>query len=215
MMIVLTHNWHPCALRQILEYFIKNYSCWTVFSIVFIFFFIDLSDLFYPLIVKCRGLLLHPTTLKKKTHTHKDTRYGYSGREIGQSQRPLPDNTQYSKETDIRAARGIQTWNLSKGTASDPRFIPRGPWDQSLLCMFVERTGYLCSTNGPAQPHPDCVPRQFTHVEFTLSQNFSELNSIQYFYLKRRENMTAMNVVCIFFKTLDLWSYAVCVFLAP
>jgi len=57
-------------------------------------------------------------------------------------------------------------------------------------------TFHLDSTNSTTQPHPDCVPRQFTHVEFYLTRNFSGLNSIQYFYLKRRKNMTIMNVVC-------------------
>jgi hypothetical protein len=34
------------------------------------------------------------------------------------SQRPLPDNTQYSQETDIHAAGGIRTHNLSRQAAT-------------------------------------------------------------------------------------------------
>ena len=43
-------------------------------------------------------------------HTQKDS----SGLVIGLSQRPLPDNTQHSQETDIHASGGIQTQNLSE-----------------------------------------------------------------------------------------------------
>jgi hypothetical protein len=38
---------------------------------------------------------------------------------IGQSQRPLPDNTQHSQETDIHAPGGIQTRNPSKRATAD------------------------------------------------------------------------------------------------
>jgi hypothetical protein len=40
------------------------------------------------------------------------------------SQRPLPDNTQHSQETDIYAPGGIRTHNLSKWAAADPRLRP-------------------------------------------------------------------------------------------
>jgi hypothetical protein len=43
-------------------------------------------------------------------YTH-DTRYDFSGRVISRTQRPLPDNTQYSQEADIRALGGIRTRN--------------------------------------------------------------------------------------------------------
>jgi hypothetical protein len=46
------------------------------------------------------------------------------------SQRPLPDNTQHSQETDIYALGGIRTHNLSKSAAVDPRLRPRGHWDR-------------------------------------------------------------------------------------
>jgi len=36
---------------------------------------------------------------------------------IGSSQRPLPDNTQHSQQTNIHAAGGIRTHNLSRRTA--------------------------------------------------------------------------------------------------
>jgi hypothetical protein len=62
------------------------------------------------------------------TLTH--IQYDSSGRVIGPSQRPLPDNTQQTQETDIHAPGGIRTHNPSKPTAADPRLRPRGHWDQ-------------------------------------------------------------------------------------
>ena len=53
-----------------------------------------------------------------------------SGRVISPSQRPLPDNTQHSQQTDkqtnIHAPGGIRTHNLSRPAAEDLRLRPRG-----------------------------------------------------------------------------------------
>ena len=49
---------------------------------------------------------------------------------ISPSQKPLPDNTQHSQETDIHAAYGIRTQNLSRRVAAHPRLRPRGHWDR-------------------------------------------------------------------------------------
>jgi hypothetical protein len=43
-----------------------------------------------------------------------------SGPVISSSHRPLPDNTQHSKETDIHDPDGIRTRNPIKETAADP-----------------------------------------------------------------------------------------------
>ena len=51
---------------------------------------------------------------------------------IGPTQRPLPDNTQHSQETDIPAPEGIRTDNSSKLVAADRRLILRGHWDRPL-----------------------------------------------------------------------------------
>ena len=42
------------------------------------------------------------------------------------SQRPLPDNTQHSQQTNIHAPGGIQTHDLSRRAAADLRLRPRG-----------------------------------------------------------------------------------------
>jgi hypothetical protein len=43
-------------------------------------------------------------------------------------QRPLPDNTQHSQQTNIHAPDGIQTHNPSRRVAVDPRLRSRGHW---------------------------------------------------------------------------------------
>ena len=45
-------------------------------------------------------------------------------------QRPLPDNTQHSQQTNIHAPGGIRTHNLSRRAAVDLRLRPRGHWDR-------------------------------------------------------------------------------------
>jgi hypothetical protein len=48
-------------------------------------------------------------------------RQGSSARVIIPSQRPQPDNTQHSQETDIYSPGEIRTRNPSKRAAADPR----------------------------------------------------------------------------------------------
>jgi hypothetical protein len=57
---------------------------------------------------------------------------------IGSSQRPLPDNTQQSQETDTHAPGGIRTRNPSKQAAVYPRFRPRGHWDRPMTVINPE-----------------------------------------------------------------------------
>ena len=61
------------------------------------------------------------------------SRYNPSGRVISPSQRPLPDNTQHSQQTNIHAPGGIRTHNLSRRAAEDLRLRPRGHWDRLIL----------------------------------------------------------------------------------
>jgi hypothetical protein len=71
------------------------------------------------------------------------TPYDSSGRVISQAQRPLPDNTQHSQETNIHAPGGIRTHNLSKRAVADPRLRPRGHWDGLSSFNTVRETGKL------------------------------------------------------------------------
>ena len=49
---------------------------------------------------------------------------------ISPSQRPPPDNTQHSQQTNIQALGGIRTHDLSRRAAVDLRLRPRGHWDR-------------------------------------------------------------------------------------
>ena len=53
------------------------------------------------------------------SRSHSDTPLSPSGRVINPTQRPLPDNTQQSQQTDINAPGGIRTRKPSKGAAAD------------------------------------------------------------------------------------------------
>ena len=65
-------------------------------------------------------------------HSRKDS----SGRVISSSQRPLPDNTQHSQQTNIHAPGGIRTHDLSRRAAADLRLRPRGYWHR--LCVLLQ-----------------------------------------------------------------------------
>jgi hypothetical protein len=58
-----------------------------------------------------------------------NTRYDSFGRVIISTQRPVPDNTRHSSETDIHDRGGIRTHKPRKQAAADPRLRPRGHWD--------------------------------------------------------------------------------------
>jgi hypothetical protein len=72
-------------------------------------------------------------------------RYESSGRVISLSQRPVPDNTQHSQQTNIHALGGIRTHNFSRRAAADSRFRPRGNWDRLLVIL---RNNNTCLVRG-------------------------------------------------------------------
>jgi len=63
------------------------------------------------------------------TTTH-HSRWDSSRRVISSSQRPLPDNTQHSRQTDIHVSGVIRTQNLSGRAVADLPLRPRGHWDR-------------------------------------------------------------------------------------
>ena len=53
---------------------------------------------------------------------------------ISSSQRPLPDNTRHSQQTNIHVSCGIRTHDPSRRAAADLRLRPCGHWDRHILC---------------------------------------------------------------------------------
>ena len=74
--------------------------------------------------------------------TTQHIRQGSSGRVISSSQRPLPDNTRHSQQTNIHAPGGIQTHDLSRRVAAG-----RSPAEIFFLfyCRVSSSTFYLPS----------------------------------------------------------------------
>jgi len=55
-----------------------------------------------------------------------------------QSQRPVPEETQRSQQTDIHAPDVIRTHNLNRGAAAKLPLRPRGQWHR--LQTMIPRT---------------------------------------------------------------------------
>ena len=62
---------------------------------------------------------------RSHTTTHR-SRKDISGRVISSSQRPLPDNTQHSQQTNIHASGRIRNHSLSRRVVADLRLRTRG-----------------------------------------------------------------------------------------
>ena len=80
---------------------------------------------------------------RSHTTTH-HSRYDSSGRVISSSQRPLPDNTQHSQQTNIHAPGGIRTHDLSRRTAAYLRLRPHGHWDRLMNVKINKKSSFLC-----------------------------------------------------------------------
>ena len=87
----------------------------------------------YSLIYVSCGAAGHGLLILEVYRSHTTThhsRLDCSGRVIGSSQRPLPDNTQHSQQTNIHAPGGIRTHDLSRRATADLRLRPHGYWDR-------------------------------------------------------------------------------------
>ena len=89
-------------------------------------------------------------TIRLKTHY---IWYGSSGRGIGPTHRPGPDNTQYSQKTDIYVSGGIRTRNPIKRATADPLLRRRSHWDRRsrgispLILNSSARCGWVLNAN--------------------------------------------------------------------
>jgi len=97
---------------------------------------------------------------------------------INPTQRPLPDKTQHSKETDIHAPGGIPTRHPSKRAAADPRFRPRGHCapQQHLILNNIAISLYVLESN-TAMFSWRSTPK---YCEKILSFHFFHIKSIVY-----------------------------------
>ena len=107
-----------------------------------------------------QGLLIRVVSRSHTTthHSQQDS----SGRVISSSQRPLPDNTKYSQQTDIHAPGGIRTQSLSRRAAADLRLRPHGHWDQSLTTYPFQFSNFH-THNGD-----DALPRLYNTSSFLI-----------------------------------------------
>jgi hypothetical protein len=76
--------------------------------------------------------------LPDQTHWTHHTLYDSPGRVISSTQRPLPDNTQHSPQTNIYAAAGIRAQNPSKRATTEARLRPLGHLDQHMSILWTE-----------------------------------------------------------------------------
>ena len=63
---------------------------------------------------------------------------------ISPSQRPLPDNTQHSQQTNIHTPGGIRTHDRSRRAVVDLRLRQRGYWDRQDLISPVIDNYFKC-----------------------------------------------------------------------
>ena len=68
-----------------------------------------------------------------------------SGRVISPTQRPLPDNTQHSQETDIHALDEVRAHNPWKRAAADSRLRPSGHWNWHVCGVSYRICVALCT----------------------------------------------------------------------
>jgi hypothetical protein len=90
------------------------------------------------------GLLVHEVSRSHITMRHSCRN---PGRVVSSSQRPLPDNTQHTQQTNIHAPGGIRIHDRSRRVAADLRLKPRGHWDrqgQIMHCIITHVSG-MCS----------------------------------------------------------------------
>ena len=79
----------------------------------------------------------HILDVSRSHTTMHHSRYDSSGRVISLSQRPLPDNTRHSQQTNIHAPGGIRTHDLSRRAATGhrgiiPTVVRRCVWSRNI-----------------------------------------------------------------------------------
>jgi hypothetical protein len=96
-----------------------------IISIISMFPFVVLPSYIYLFTVGVEVVYLHLITLR-----HTPQSVGLLWTRDRPPQRPLPDNTNTQKETNIHAPGRIRTHDPSKRSAADLHPRPRGHWDR-------------------------------------------------------------------------------------
>ena len=115
-----------------------------------------------------QGPLIHEVS-SSHTTTH-NTQQDSSGRVISQSQRPLPDNTRHSQQTNIHAPGGIRTHNLSRRAAADLHLRPRGHWDRRSCLLQLSDIHIIKMTGNLLVPKVPDVAIFFLVQQSTVGQ---------------------------------------------
>ena len=79
------------------------------------------------------GFSLFVFAVSGSNTTTRHIRQDSSGRVINPSQRPLPNNTQHSHQTNIHAPGGIRTHDRSRRAAEDLHIRPHCHWDRQYM----------------------------------------------------------------------------------
>ena len=103
--------------------------CVCVYIYIYFFFAVELRP------NAGHGLLILEVSRSHTTTHH--IRQDSSRRVISPSQRPLPNNTQHTQQTNIHARGGIRTHDLSRRATADLRLRPGGHWDRLTLYIIV------------------------------------------------------------------------------
>ena len=123
MKICVGFNEHKMSIR-------KTTRRTTSYFVYYIYIYIHIYIFFFFAVAlrpnAGHGLLILEASRSHTTMQH--SRQDSSGRVISSSQRPLPDNTQHSQQTNTHAPGWIRTHDLSRRAAADPRLRPRGHW---------------------------------------------------------------------------------------
>ena len=116
---------------------VSNSDVRRILLLVTPFFFLSASQHIAVLYSQPFGGLLASSFEVSRSHkTTLHSRYDSSGQVISSSQRPLPDNTQHSQQTNVHAPSGIRTHNVSWRAAVDLRLRPLGYWDRHWLHLL-------------------------------------------------------------------------------
>ena len=116
---------------------------------------------------------------------------------ISPSQRPLPDNTQHSQQTNIHAPGGIRTHDRRRRAAVDLRLRPRGYWDRHHPTDALNKIQFMTGIETPTcfgtvasssvaffvgtasgrQPAVEVLPSDLT-LNYAISWLAGKLNSL-------------------------------------